>query len=70
MNDVDIAMSKLRNKEPLADIDYEVIIAVIDHFESMWDEAQGILAQKRELERKLEKIKRDILKKRTKNESW
>lgn len=63
MTDVEIAMSKLRNKEPLADIDYEVIIAVIDHFESMWDEAQGILAQKRELERKLEKIKINILKK-------
>lgn len=63
MNDVDIAMSKLRKKEPLADLDYDMIIAVIDHFESMWDEAQGILAQKRELERKLEKIKVIILKK-------
>ena len=61
MTDTEIAMSKLRNKEPLADIDYEVIIAVIDHFESMWDEAQGILAQKRELEDKLERAKTALL---------
>jgi FMN phosphatase YigB (HAD superfamily) len=61
MTDVEIAMSRLRNKEPLADIDYEMIIAVIDHFESMWDEAQGILAQKRKLERKLEKMKTILL---------
>lgn len=61
MTDVEIAMKKLRNKEPLANIDYEMIIAVIDHFESMWDEAQGILAQKRELERKLEKMKTILL---------
>jgi phage-related minor tail protein len=57
MTDVERAMSRLRNKEPLADIDYETIIAVIDHFESMWDEAQGILAQKQELEHKLERAK-------------
>jgi muramidase (phage lysozyme) len=66
MTDVDIAMSKLRKKEALADLDYDMIIAVIDHFESMWDEAQGILAQKRELERKLEKIKIIILKQENK----
>lgn len=63
MTDVEIAMSRLRNKEPLADIDYDMIIAVIDHFESMWDEAQGILAQKRELEYKLDKIKTMIFEK-------
>ena len=68
MNDVDIAMSKLRKKEPLADLDYDMIIAVIDHFESMWDEAQGILAQKRELERELMEMKKAILKRRMKNE--
>ena len=68
MNDVDIAMSKLRKKEPLADLDYDMIIAVIDHFESMWDEAQGILAQKRELERELMEMKKAILKRKTKNE--
>ena len=66
MTDVEIAMTKLRNKEPLADIDYEVIIAVIDHFESMWDEAQGILAQKHKLERKLEKMKAILLTKENK----
>ena len=53
MTDVEIAMSRLRNKEPLADIDYEVIVAVIDHFESTWDEVQGVLAQKRKLKDKL-----------------
>ena len=63
MTDVEIAMSRLRNKEPLTDIDYDMIIAVIDHFESMWDEAQGILAQKRELEYKLDKIKTMIFEK-------
>lgn len=63
MTDVEIAMSRLRNKEPLADIDYDMIIAVIDHFESMWDEAQGILAQKRELEYKLDKMKTIIFEK-------
>jgi muramidase (phage lysozyme) len=68
MNDVDIAMSKLRKREALADLDYDMIIAVIDHFESMWDEAQGILAQKRELERKLEKIKIIILKQENEEE--
>lgn len=61
MTNVDIAMSRLRKKEALSDLDYDMIIAVIDHFESMWDEAQGILAQKRELERKLEKIKTILL---------
>ena len=66
MTDVEIAMTKLRNKEPLANIDYDTIIAVIDHFESMWDEAQGILAQKRELERKLEKMKTILLTKENK----
>jgi len=64
MTDVEIAMTKLRNKEPLANIDYDTIIAVIDHFESMWDEAQGILAQKRKLERKLEKMKTILLTKK------
>ena len=76
MNDVDITMSKLRRKitmsklrrkESLADIDYDIIIAVIDNYESMWDEAQGIIAKKRELEHKLEKIEIWYRKGRTKN---
>jgi len=56
VTDVEIAMSKLRNKEPLADIDYETIVAVIDHFESTWNQVRGVLAQKRKLKDKLHGI--------------